>query len=365
MRRILIFANTHYQIILAIQMKLTIFSEDDVTLAISNHSGHADTVCERLQRRAVFQNCVFVESKGMIHNRSQQEKLKEFFQIIYGKKNRYSFYLKDIENKYFDEMLFYNLEIDTYGIYSILAEYNHKLVFSSYEEGILSYENIFYDSLKFKWIRFLRRCIGKSAILDNYHKFYCVYPEMYAGRLNTVQIPQISTSDNRMQTILADIFRINRDVDYKKYKYIFFESIYETEGRGIGETEILMQLAEKVGKDNILVKKHPRSTIHIFEEKGIAVDTNSSAPFEAIQLNNDMSDCIFVAATSGSVLSVNSIVDKPSKVILFYPLTAYQNIPELCTFTQHVGDVVAAFQKKGQMRHVTIVKSFDEMLEIK
>ena len=58
-----------------------------------------------------------------------------------------------------------------------------------------------------------------------------------------------------MQTILADIFRINRDVDYKKYKYIFFESIYETEGRGIGETEILMQLAEKVGKDNILVKK--------------------------------------------------------------------------------------------------------------
>lgn len=44
---------------------------------------------------------------------------------------------------------------------------------------------------------------------------------MYAGRLNTVQIPQISTSDNRMQTILADIFRINRDVDYKKYKYIF------------------------------------------------------------------------------------------------------------------------------------------------
>ena len=92
MRRILIFANTHYQIILAIQMKLTIFSEDDVTLAISNHSGHADTVCERLQRRAVFQNCVFVESKGMIHNRSRQEKLKEFFEIIYGKKNRYSFY---------------------------------------------------------------------------------------------------------------------------------------------------------------------------------------------------------------------------------------------------------------------------------
>ncbi len=79
MRRILIFANTHYQIILAIQMKLTIFSEDDVTLAISNHSGHADTVCERLQRRAVFQNCVFVESKGMIHNRSQQEKAERIF----------------------------------------------------------------------------------------------------------------------------------------------------------------------------------------------------------------------------------------------------------------------------------------------
>ena len=229
---------------------------------------------------------------------------------------------------------------------------------------MLSYDDFFYDSAKFKLIRALRKLIGKPAIFDYYEKFYCVYPELYRGTLKAVRIPQISCENIQLKKMLADAFQIKTDVDYNRYKYIYFESIYDTEGRGIGETELLLKLASRVGKENILVKKHPRSTSHIFEESGIAVDTNSSAPFEAIQLNNDLSGCTFVSAMSGSVLSVNSIIDQPSPVLLIYPLTEYKRYEDMMRFAVHVGQIVEQFQKAGKLKHITVVQAFDELPEL-
>lgn len=361
MKKVLIFANTYYQLILAMQMKFTIFADDYVSLVLSDHSANAESVFERLFRQNFFEECVFIKSKNIIQSRGPFEKIKEIFQMGFCKGNNYGFYLKDLKSLDYDEVLFYNLEIDTYGVFSILSEHNKSIQYSSYEEGVLSYENIFYDSFKFKVIRSLRKLSGKPNILDKYQKFYCVYPELYKGFLKAIPIPALSYNNLRLKEILADIFQIKMDVDYSKYKYIYFESVYDTEGRGIGELEILFQFAERVGKENILVKKHPRSNIHVFEENGIAVDTNSSAPFEAIQLNNDLSGSTFVAATSGSVLSVNSIVDKPSSVLLFYPLTEYEKEEDLRVFVQHVEEVVSKFQDVGKMKHIKILRSLNEL----
>lgn len=365
MRRILIVANTYYQLIMAMQMKFTLFSEDYVTLLLSDHSNNAESVHEHLKKQQLFDECVFVKSKGVIHNRSKMDKMKEFFQIVFSKSNQYEFYLKELSSLYYDEIIFYNLEIDTYGVFSILAEHNKKLQYSSYEEGVLSYGNFFYDSTKFKIVRKLRRIIGKPAIFDRYQKFYCVYPELYKGFLEAVQIPQISTENKRLKEVLADIFQIQSGVDYSQFRYIYFESIYDTEGRGIGEVELLLEFAKRVGKENILVKKHPRSTNYVYEENGIAVDTNSAAPFEAIQLNHDMSGCTFVAAMSGSVLSVNSIVDQPSNVLLIYPLTDYQKRQDTYEFAMHVEDVINQFQSAGKMGHLKILRSTNEFFEQK
>ena len=163
--------------------------------------------------------------------------------------------------------------------------------------------------------------------------------------------------------VLADIFQLSSEVDYSKYKYIYFESIYDTEGRGIGEIDILLKFAEKVGRENILVKKHPRSTNFVFEENGIAVDTNSAAPFEAIQLNHDMSHAVFVSAMSGSVLSVNSIVDSPSAVRLIYSLTESEKYEDKKKFVENVKGIVEQFQNAGKLQHIKTVHCFEELYE--
>lgn len=361
MRRILIIANTYYQLILAIQMKLTIFKEDYVCLALSNHSANAEGVFERLEKEKFFDECVFVRSKGVIQSRGVWQKCKEVVQMGFCKENDYAFYLKDLQSLNFDELICYNLEVDIQGVFAILSEYNENIQYSSYEEGMLSYNSFYYDSAKFELIRKLRRMLGKPTIFDCYEKFYCVYPELYQGFLRAIAIPPISTGDEKLKKLMAGIFQIQDGVDYSKYKYIYFESVYDTEGRGIGELEFLLEFADRVGKENILVKKHPRSTVHVFEENGIAVDTNSSAPFEALQLNYDMSGCTFVSAMSGSVLSINSVIESPSPVLMIYPLTQYAKYEDMKKFAMHVQDVIDQFQKKGELMHISVVHTMDDL----
>ena len=75
-----------------------------------------------------------------------------------------------------------------------------------------------------------------------------------------------------------------------------------------------------------------------------------------------MSNFIFVAATSGSVLSINSVVDKPSHVLMFYPLTDYKKDPNLCMFAKHVETVINQFHSMDKMEHIHIIRSLNEML---
>ena len=363
MRRLII-SNTYYQLIMAIQMKATIFKDDYVCIMVSDHSNKAENVFQRLKKISFFDENVFMKSKGYIHNRSIIDKCKEFWQITFGKNNRYGIYLNDLKSLYFDEIVFFNLEIDMYGIYSILSRYNEKLLYSSYEEGVLSYENIYYDSLKFKIIRFLRKITNRPNITDNHKNFYCVYPELYNGNLNAKHIPEIDKSDNTIKNVLAEIFNLNSENLYDKYKYIFFETIYETEGYKIGELELFKKIAKILGKDNILVKKHPRSNITYYEENGFAVDTNSDVPFEAIQLNYDMHNCTFITTVSGSVLSVNSILNTPSQVYMCYRLIDYDKVSKIKEYICHVEKVITILKKNGRLKQVRVINDIKELQDV-
>ena len=68
-----------------------------------------------------------------------------------------------------------------------------------------------------------------------------------------------------------------------------------------------------------MVKLHPRDTRKEEFKKICHVDENSNIPWEVIQLNMECEDKVFITANSGSVLSVNMIVDRMSEVAFIYP----------------------------------------------
>ncbi len=102
-------------------------------------------------------------------------------------------------------------------------------------------------------------------------------------------------------------------------KYFFFTSVYDFEGgEPIGEYELVCKIADLVGKENLLVKTHPRDVRTIYEDEGFIVDKNSDIPWEAIQLSKDFSDKVFLTATSGSVLAGSFMSENPPKTFFMH-----------------------------------------------
>ena len=54
MKRILLVSNTYYQLIMAIQMRYTIFTEDEIVLMLSDHSKGTKVICEEIKKLNVF-----------------------------------------------------------------------------------------------------------------------------------------------------------------------------------------------------------------------------------------------------------------------------------------------------------------------
>ena len=126
MRRLII-ANTYYQVIFAMQMRNTIFKRDDVDLIITDHSKNADVVCENIKKCKYFNNCYYVKTGGSRDNRTKMQKILDIFLLSFAKKNRFEYYLRDISDKFFDEIMVFNYDMRTYGVFSILSLYNHDI----------------------------------------------------------------------------------------------------------------------------------------------------------------------------------------------------------------------------------------------
>ena len=360
-RRLLIIAKTYYQLILAVQMRLTIFHEDEVVLLLSDHSNNSDKVLNNLKKEGTFTNASYILSKGIIENRSRIQKAKDFFDIVFGRENRYSHYLDGVENRKFDEIICFNYNIDIIGVYAFLYRNNSSVKLSLFEEGLLSYGVTFEDNVHRRMIRFFRIALGKKDMYNAYEKFYCFYPQLYSGALSAVGVPAISSS-SECADVLRNIFSINGlQITYPQ-KFIYFSSVYDFEGgEPIGELELVKKVGDMVGKDKLIVKKHPRDTRDVFEKNGLSVDKYSNVPWEVIQLTGDFSDKVFLTATSGSVLAGSFMSDKPVKTIYLYGLCDISNNVSARETAATIKNLLDKKELKDTLCNVRIAESLEEI----
>ena len=319
MRRLII-ANTFYQVIFSMQMKSTVFKDDEVEIIVTDHSKSADVVSLSLKEERIFDAVYFVKTNGSNDNRSVCQRVYDIISISLFKTNRFSYYINRVTNLFFDELVVFNYDMRTYGIYAVLSSYNHSIRVSRFEEGILSYNSeTIYTTVR-TVIGFLRKVQGKAVIEQGLDKFYCFYPDLYEGVLKASAIPVI-TQKSCVRKALQNVFNVNNLNFVYKQKYIFFTSVYDFEGgKPVGEYELVCKVANLVGMDNLLIKTHPRDTRTIYVDSGFNVDKNSSIPWEVIQLTGDFSDKVFMTINSGSVLSGNTMSEKPVNTYYMYKL---------------------------------------------
>ena len=335
MRRLII-SNTHYQTIVSLQLKMTLFKEDDVVFFVSDHSNGSEEIVKRLKQIELFEDVEYIRTRDILYQYSDKDKWRDFFSFSFFDRNRYAFYFDNTENLYFDEIVVFNYEADIYGLHAILSAVNRDVKISMMEEGILSYNTFEKTSKNLNLSCKIRNVLGKKSVHDAVGNFYCFYPSLYQGKYSPVQIPLIQP-DSGVVALLKKVFGVDEQHMNYDRKYIFFTSVFDFEGEHpIGEFELVQQVAETVGKENLLVKIHPRDRRTVYHDNGLTVDRNSSVPWEVIQLSHDFGNHVFLTATSGSVLSGNFMTEVPVRTYYMFDLCnlkgsgAEKTVREIC-----------------------------------
>lgn len=309
MRRILIICNTHFQVIVALQLKLTLFKGDEVDVHVSDHSLNAAGVASRLRRTGLFGNVFYRETKAEI-TAGKVQKAWGFAAACFGVR-RYPVHLD------YDEILFYNLNIPVYHVVDAAANGSRETVFSGMEEGVLSYGRMAYGKSP-ELLDSVRAVTGHPQIKRSIARYYCFFPELYqaqGGAIKPKRIPPVCTSLKELRQILPGVFDFEPEAIPQSL--IFFTSSSDVDGCGFGETELVLELAELVGRNNLLVKMHPRDDRNVYRDAGLTVMARSDVPWEVIQICGAADESMCMTVTSGAFINPATLLGSKAKGVFW------------------------------------------------
>lgn len=299
MGKTLIVCNTYYQLIVATQIAIGL--QKEVTLVLTEEMKQVDRIAANAEETGLFhQICVLCTKK-------KESKVSCLRHLLFGSVP------PALQGESYEELIGFNFDIPTHKVFASLLRRNRAIRVNRMEEGLLSYHTPDTGCRILSLAYRLRRLFGRCNLKDRIGQFYCFAPEAYHGNLPTVAIPRIKTDDNRIKEALNRIF-VSHEIRPYSEKYIFLSGIYDREGGSpIGELELAVKIADRVGRENLLVKVHPRDQIKRYEAKGLKTDPNSDIPWEVIQINEDFSDKVLITPLSGGILNFNPVMEKVSR----------------------------------------------------
>lgn len=359
MKKIIILCNTYFQVLTAIQIKLKFYEKDKVIFLLSDHSKNTKLVAQKIEQLNLFSRVCYLETKNKYvdRNRSFTRKLFNLYSIIFGDNLLSADSTLDV-----DELLFFNIDTYTYSLFASLYKFNRNLKCIKFEESVISY-NIPQVRGKLSLCgSFVRKyLLFKKNLLDSLNDFYCYSPELYQGKLNAIKIPKIDCDE--LKTIIENLFDINLSV--YRYKYIFFTSVYDFDSIcPIGEFEVLKQIRDFVGNDNLLVKVHPRDRRDVFIKEGFNLDPNNSVPWEAILISARITNCVLLSVNSSCLFASNIIENLNCVSAFVYPLCRVENDPTAFITIKNIESLLnnELTRKWGKIK---ILEKLDDILELK
>lgn len=294
---------TYYQLITAIQIKMKIFPNSLGDLVISDHSREYEKIVQKLKDTNIFRNIFSANSVDGMRLDTLFKKIKRVADISFNN-NNFVKKSSNIDRYNYDEFLFFNFNYFDSCLYYMMKKENPRLICRRFEEGYSS---------GFKFDMFITGSselqqkfekIHKNSSITDIDEMFFYEPDLvlFENKCKLSSIPKFDKSDEKTKAVLNMLFDYSNSNEYDR-KYIFFEESYHTDGKIMDDIELVLKIADKVGRDNLMVKLHPRSQTDRFAEYGIKTNKTVGIPWEVIIMNNDFSDKVFLTIASGSVLS--------------------------------------------------------------
>ncbi len=305
MKRILFRCCTFYQLINAINIKINLLADSDADLIV-NLSTDFTQVIERLKKTKIFKQIATMQD-SLEDNRdfkklSSQDKLMWFEDL---EKNMIDFPFKDI--MYTDYYIAINDEYNTFIYYYLV------------KKGLSPNVHIFEES-KATYILNILEVEKKDGIPHSQFGIKNMYrhidevllyePQFYDvdyHRCRFTQIPKLNCQLEEIQSLYRQLFG---EYKFPEERYIFLVSPFFWDKFSADEIDVIDDFAKIVGKENLILKMHPRDQINRYSSRGYKVIEDMNTPLEAIMISEDMSQHVLVSISSNASITADLMLDK-------------------------------------------------------
>lgn len=361
--RSLFVCNTYMQLITAIQIKRTLFLEEKADLLLSDHSVGANKRAEQLGKIGLFDKVKFVQTR---YSKFKQGKIKDIQDVITLSLGWNDQYTRKLDNVIYTRIFFFNYDFLVYAAFekSVRAGYMPQLC--RMEEGIFSYKHMIRSEMdenikRLSLIHKARKILGKPCLDENIHDYYVFFKEYFpVTKENVHETPKMSRNDGKLIDMLNAVFDYNpSDDEYPKY--VFFGSSRDIDGYKTDETEIVLKLAGILGKDNMLVKMHPRDSRTLYESADIKVSRRSDIPWEIIQLNHDFQGKVFITISSGSFVNSCAVTGDQITAYILYPMESEMDVKYRDFCARNIRETLEILKENGFCEKIKIIDSLDSI----
>ncbi len=301
-----IFCQTPFQVIVSLFIrKQYSFDTDRFDIIIVNSFSGYNRVAERLKEKRVFDHVYVAEikdyilAKGIINNAIKTA-------YVVTPKHMIKKFIPGLAEQY-DEMFCWNYDALTASFRSAYSRPGREIKLNIFDEGFITYLPV-NDTIPkkgyMKIIEKLNKLRGMPELTrENIDAYYLLEPQaiFFDTNAKIFEIDRSLKDDENLKTIIDYLFEATEEVKKYDRKYIILEEAFLANVPDVDDEKIFDEIIEQVGKENVLIKLHPRTYEDRFTKKGIKTIGQSGVPFEALALCGDFSDKVLIGISCGTI----------------------------------------------------------------
>ena len=316
-----IFCTTPYQVCTAVGMIMTLESKN-VDLYILDQFTGADKLAHNIEKKEIVSRVVLVDDTGLkkkywYGKHKWAGRLRRA--ITYATIKHFASFVLIPETKY-KRMYVSSKAIIPNLIYMFFVKTKQQMEFLYFDDGEGSYDND--DIFKPRRIDLIakRAFFGKAGTVYEYPRYLYSQSLFKSINHNSIEIRELPRFWNNpeYQSIIREIFETGKET-YIAERVVILETLRRAWKKNKCDAidKAYHQIEAVVGRDNIIVKRHPRDDSELF---GLKVYENSGIPFEILCMENDIENKILVAYASTGVTTPKILFDKEPYTIMLYKL---------------------------------------------
>ncbi len=354
--KVLFVCNTPSQIIYAVNIILNDLDADaTVDVIVTDNFRSGEAVAERLRATGAVNRVFYAQ----VHERCARG-MKNVFSFLTERSRRGMFGILG-ELPAYDSLFINNIDIFTTVLYDHLMRQNREMSVNRFEEGYSSYFSTLRQNKQCRVLEKILKIEGNPILSEKIGTFWYFEPDFRQYDTKDRQVRKITPIDRhnpRLAEVLNSTFAIGGTSATFPQKYVFFEESFTINGIDINDLEVAERFVSLVGRENVLVRMHPRMVNNRFRASGYHVSEPDGTPWEMVQFNNDYSDKVFVTISSGSVLGSKMYFADNIKTLFLYKLTDKDVVgKEYETHLEHITE------KYGKTQYF-IPETWEELEEI-